>query len=147
MSVQGVNISPIKVPNQNMADYFNNVSQAQTPQTNTALAPPMPAVNLEQQNTQKQPQKPDLLKYFETKVKNTCDMNDTIQVPRTIFKGYLSFMVGTALAAINGLIKVGEDGANKKLKTGLAVASTLISLFGTWSFVRPYVIKDSQKKD
>ena len=139
MSVQAVtNIQPIKVPHQNLANSSN--AQPQLPQTQQ-----MPAVNAEQQNQQKK--KIDLLKGFETKVKNSCDMNDTIQVPRTIFKGYLSFMIGTSLAAINGLIKVGENGANKKLKTGLSIASTLISLFGTWSFVRPYVIKDSQKKD
>ena len=136
MSVQAVtNIQPIKVPHQNLA----NNSSAQAPaQTQTAQAP----VNNEQQS-----KKVDLLKGFETKVKNSCDMNDTIEVPRTIFKGYLSFMIGTALGALNGLIKEGEKGQNKKIKTVLAAASTLISLFGTWSFVRPYVIKDSQKKD
>lgn len=134
MSVQAVsNIQPIKIPNQNLGQSPMNVQ------------PQAVQLSLNEQN--QEPKKNDLLKNFEIKIKNTCDMEDTINVPRTIFKGYLSFMIGTALASINGLIKAGENGQNKKLKAGLAVASTLISLFGTWSFVRPYVIKDSQKKD
>ena len=79
---------------------------------------------------------------FEKNIKNTCDMEDTVTVPRTIFKGYLGFMAGTTLASLGSLAKKGG-----KLNKTLSIAGALSCLYGTWSFVRPYVIKDSQKKD
>lgn len=72
---------------------------------------------------------------FETYIKNTADMNDCIAVPRTIFKGYLGVMFGTALASIAGMLKP------SKIKTGLNIAAIGLSAFGTWSFARPYVLK------
>ena len=79
---------------------------------------------------------------FEKNIKNQCDMQDTVTVPRTIFKGYLGFMAGTTLTGLGALAKKGG-----KLNRTLSTAGALSCLYGTWSFVRPYVIKDSQKKD
>lgn len=72
---------------------------------------------------------------FETKLKNSADMNDCIAVPRTIFKGYLGVMFGTALASIAGMLKP------SKTKMALSLTAIGLSAFGTWSFARPYIIK------
>ena len=75
---------------------------------------------------------------FITHTKNAADMNDTVVVPRTIFKGYLGFMAGTTLTALGGLAK------NKKwLSYPLNIAGILTCLYGTWAFVRPFVVKDA----
>lgn len=74
---------------------------------------------------------------FQNHIKNSADMNDTVVVPRTIFKGYLAFMAGTTLTSI-GLLFKNKPNINKALNiTGL-----LTCLYGTWAFVRPFVIKD-----
>ena len=83
-----------------------------------------------------------ILDKFEKNIKNKCDMQDTVVVPRTIFKGYLAFMAGTTLAGLSSFAK-----KSGKLSRTLSVTGALTCLYGTWSFVRPYVIKDSQKKD
>lgn len=71
--------------------------------------------------------------------KNSSDMTDTIVVPRTIFKGYLGIMAGTTVMTIGGLL-------NKHPKTSktLTAAGLLTSLYGTWAFVRPFIIKDAK---
>lgn len=75
---------------------------------------------------------------FYTHTKNASDMNDTVVVPRTIFKGYLGFMAGTTLTALGALAK------NKKwLSYPLNIAGILTCLYGTWAFVRPFVVKDA----
>lgn len=84
--------------------------------------------------------KNDFLQNFQTKVKNSADMTDTIVVPRTIFKGYLGIMTGTTLATLGTF-------TNKKLPKlakVLSVTGLLLSLYGTFSFVRPYIIKDAK---
>lgn len=80
---------------------------------------------------------------FETGIRNSADMNDTLQVPRTIFKGYLAFMVGTGLASVAMIAK------NKfpKLSVALNLSSILLATYGTYSFVRPYLIKNSTKPE
>ena len=91
--------------------------------------------------------KETFLEKFHTKTKNSADMTDTIVVPRTIFKGYLGIMVGTTLVTLGGLF-------NKHPKTNktLMGAGLLTSLYGTWAFVSPFIIKDApgvapKKKD
>ncbi|MCI1274274.1 MAG: hypothetical protein LKG27_07580 [Clostridiaceae bacterium] len=71
---------------------------------------------------------------------NKSDMTDTIVVPRTIFKGYLGIMTGTTL------ITLGIALAQKFSKTAkvLNVTGLLASLYGTWAFVRPFVMKDAK---
>ena len=77
---------------------------------------------------------------FSENIKNSADLDDTVNVPRTIFKGYLAFTLGTSLGAISGLLKKG------KAKNVLGALASVTSILGTWFFVRPYVIKNSQKK-
>ena len=87
------------------------------------------------------PQKPVKKKFtdkFQTGLRNSADMNDCISVPRTLFKGYLGIMFGTTLAAAANLIK-----SPYKIKTVLNVAALGLSAYGTWSFARPYVLKDA----
>lgn len=73
------------------------------------------------------------------RTRNSSDMTDTIVVPRTIFKGYLGIMTGTTMATIGSFI------TGKLPKTGktLGIAGLLTSLYGTWAFVRPFVLKDA----
>ncbi len=84
-----------------------------------------------------EPKKHDFLNQFHERAKNSADMTDTVVVPRTIFKGYLGFMAGTALLTLGNVF-------NKyaKFSKTLNFAGALTSLYGTYSFVRPYIIKD-----
>lgn len=86
---------------------------------------------------QEKSKKETFLDKFETNVRNSADLNDTIQVPRTIFKGYMAFTVGTALVTVAMIAK------NKlpKLSNALNFASAAFVIYGTYSFVRPYLIK------
>ncbi len=74
------------------------------------------------------------------KTKNSSDMTDTIVVPRTIFKGYLGIMTGTTLVTLGGLVNRKKQ---PKLFKGTMAAGLLTSLYGTWAFVRPFIIKDA----
>lgn len=76
---------------------------------------------------------------FSTKIKNSADLNDCVSVPRSVFKGYLAFMLGTAALTLGTFIPQKA----KRVKTGMMVAGNLVNLFGIWSFVRPYIIKDA----
>lgn len=82
--------------------------------------------------------KETLLEKFHSKTKNSADMTDTIVVPRTIFKGYLGIMVGTTLVTLGGLLNKHPKVNKTLMGTGL-----LTSLYGTWAFVRPFIIKDA----
>lgn len=75
---------------------------------------------------------------FYTKIKNSADMTDTVSVPRTVFKGYLAFMSGAFLTTIGANI----SNYNKALSTGLNIAGVASMIYGTYSFVRPYIFKD-----
>lgn len=75
---------------------------------------------------------------FYTKIKNSADMTDTVSVPRTVFKGYLAFMGGAFLTTIGANI----SNYNKALSTGLNIAGLVSMIYGTFSFVRPYIFKD-----
>lgn len=84
--------------------------------------------------------KPDVLDILSEKVVNKNDLNDMVTTPRAIFKGYLCFTTGTTINAISALIK------NDKVKKGLAIAGSLISIYGTYNFVKPYLIKGDLTK-
>lgn len=73
--------------------------------------------------------------------KNSADMMDSIVVPRTIFKGYLGIMTGTTLVTLGGLINREK---HPKLNKGTMLAGLLTSLYGTWAFVRPFILKDAK---
>lgn len=91
-------------------------------------------------NNKTEKKKSDFLSKFHEKTRNAADMNDTVIVPRTIFKGYLGIMAGTSLMTIGSLL-------NKHPKIGkpLNITGVLASLYGTWAFVRPFIIKDSNE--
>lgn len=83
--------------------------------------------------------KKDYLSMFHEKAKNSADMTDTIVVPRTIFKGYLGIMTGTTFLTLGSLI-----GKYPKISKPLSIIGALTSLYGTWAFVRPFIIKDTK---
>lgn len=73
------------------------------------------------------------------KVVNKRDIQDTVTMPRTIFKGYLGIMTGTSLLTI---------GANmtKLLKTSkaLRIAGLILAAIGTFEFVKPFMIRGKE---
>ncbi len=75
------------------------------------------------------------------KTRNSADMTDTIVVPRTIFKGYLGIMTGTTLVTLGGLVNRQK---HPKIFKSTMAAGLLTSLYGTWAFVRPFIIKDAK---
>lgn len=89
--------------------------------------------------TTSQTQKHDILNEFYDRVKNPADMTDTILVPRTIFKGYLGIMTGTVLVTLGGLLN-----KHPKLSKFFTIPGLISSLYGTYAFVRPYVLKGAK---
>lgn len=87
------------------------------------------------------PQNKSWLDRIHDNAKNSADMTDTIVVPRTIFKGYLGIMTGTTLVTLGGLVNKTK---HPKLFKGTMAAGLLTSLYGTWAFVRPFIIKDAK---
>lgn len=79
------------------------------------------------------------LEKFYTNTRNSADMTDAILVPRTIFKGYLGIMTGTTLLTLGSIIN-----KPKSLSKTLSISGILTSLYGTWAFVRPFIIKDTK---
>ncbi len=84
--------------------------------------------------------KETFLEKFHSCTKNSADMTDTILVPRTIFKGYLGIMTGTTLVTLGGLVNKTK---HPRLFKGTMAAGLLTSLYGTYAFVRPFIIKDA----
>ena len=84
-----------------------------------------------------------ILDRLHTYTKNSADMNDTIIVPRTIFKGYLGIMTGTTLVTIANFINKTKH--PKLFRTGM-IGGLLTSFYGTWAFVRPFILKDKVKE-
>lgn len=105
-------------------------------------APNISKNSQDKKEAQKKSNNKSFLDKFETSVKNSADMNDTIQVPRTIFKGYLAFTVGTALVTIAAVAKT----KHPKLSNLFNVLSAALVMYGTYSFVRPYLINPNQQK-
>lgn len=91
--------------------------------------------------TTQQPKKQSFLDKLHAYTKNSADMTDTIVVSRTIFKGYLGIMTGTTLVTLGGLVNKTK---HPKLFKGTMAAGLLTSLYGTWAFVRPFIIKDAK---
>ena len=98
----------------------------------------IPSVNFKSNTeTGKDSPKTKFTDNFQTKLRNSADMSDCISVPRTIFKGYLGIMIGTSLGSIASLLKP------SKTKKAVAAAGIVTALYGTWAFVRPYILKDA----
>lgn len=83
--------------------------------------------------------KRDFLNNFYDKAKNSADMTDTILVPRTIFKGYLGIMSGTVLVTLGGVFA-----KYPKLSKFFTIPGLAASMYGTYAFVRPYIIKGAK---
>ncbi len=94
--------------------------------------------NFTSSKPQEEQKSTDFLKMFHDKAKNSADMTDSILVPRTIFKGYLGIMTGTTLLTLSSF-----TGKHPKISKPLGIVGALTSLYGTWAFVRPYIIKDA----
>ena len=84
-----------------------------------------------------QNEKQDIIDFLSEKVINKNDINDTVTMPRTIFKGYLCFTTGTLMNGIAQMLK------NTKIKTGLMIAGSIASIYGTFNFVKPYLFKEN----
>lgn len=91
------------------------------------------------QETKKEENSTDFLKMFHDKAKNSADMTDSILVPRTIFKGYLGIMAGTTLLTLSSFTV-----KHPKISKPLGIVGALTSLYGTWAFVRPFIVKDAK---
>jgi len=89
--------------------------------------------------TQQTGQKHDMLNLFYEKALNQADMTDTLLVPRTIFKGYLGIMTGTTLITLGGVLK-----RFSRLSKTLTFTGLLASLYGTYAFVRPYILRGAK---
>lgn len=84
------------------------------------------------QNNQK---KDDIFDVFAKKVVNQRDLDDMVTTPRCIFKGYLSFTAGAMLGTISNLVK------NDKVSKVTGIVSSALSIYGTYNFVKPYLVK------
>ncbi len=82
--------------------------------------------------------KKDVLDILSEKVVNKNDLKDMVTTPRAIFKGYLCFTAGTAINTIGSIIK------KEKISNPLKIIGTIISIYGTYNFVKPYLIRNSQ---
>ena len=82
--------------------------------------------------------KPDIFEVLSKKVVNKKDLNDMVTIPRNIFKGYLCFTVGTAVNAIASLLK------NDKARKVMTIVGSLASIYGTFNFVKPYLIRNNE---
>lgn len=80
--------------------------------------------------------KPDVLDILSEKVVNRRDITDTVTIPRAIFKGYLCFTAGTAINTIAGMLNQG------KITKGMNIAGSLISIYGTYNFVKGFLVKE-----
>ena len=97
--------------------------------------------SVKKEETPKVEYKPDLLDIASEKIINNRDITDTVTMPRAIFKGYLCFTAGTAINAIGGMLK------NDVAKKTLGIAGSLISILGTFNFVKPFLIKDKNSTE
>lgn len=113
----------------NILNNYNNTN-------NSKLYYPQQNIKEQKNNSfQKINYKPDIIDILSSKVINPKDINDTVTVPRSIFKGYLSFTTGTLLSSIASMAE------NKKLSKYLNIIGCLLSVYGTYNFVKPYLLK------
>ena len=116
---------------------FDAISKS-TPLAQTKVSVPVTAPATTQAPAPAKPveSKPDIIDFISKKAINPKDVNDTVTMPRAIFKGYLCFTAGTAINAIAGMLK------NANAKKVLGIAGSLISILGTFNFVKPFLHKE-----
>lgn len=88
-------------------------------------------------------QKPSIFDKLSTNIKNSRDVNDTVTVPRCIFKGYLCFMLGTSASSLASIAKQHL----KKAPFIHPILNTLaigLSTYGTYNFVKPFLFKNAK---
>ncbi len=78
----------------------------------------------------------DIFDCFSEKIINEKDIRDTVEVPRSIFKGYLSFTISSSLTIISSLIK------QPKISKSLTILGSLAAIYGTFNFIKPYFKHD-----
>lgn len=111
----------------NVFDNFSNITSNNINRNN---------IKKTEQPTKKEEYKADILDILSEKVVNKNDLNDMVTTPRAIFKGYLCFTAGTTINAIASLIK------DNKFSKGLKIAGSICSIYGTYNFVKPYLIRN-----
>lgn len=109
---------------------INNISERQC-----NISEPLKAEKISN-NKITEPAKGDILDIFSKKVINPKDINDMVEAPRSIFKGYLCFTAGASLTLIGSLIK------NKTVNKAATILGSIISIIGTFNFVKPFLLKD-----
>lgn len=82
--------------------------------------------------------KPDVFDFLSEKVVNKNDLSDMVTTPRAIFKGYLCFTVGTTISTIGGFFR------NSIIANSLKTLGCLTSIYGTYNFVKPYLIRNDK---
>lgn len=89
---------------------------------------------------------PSLFDKLSEKVINKRDLNDSVQVPRSIFKGYFFFMMGTAINNLGVLLKQTKPKSKAVgVISGACLAIfTAMSAIGTFEFVKPYLVKQKE---
>lgn len=83
--------------------------------------------------------KKDILDIISKRIEDRKDITDTVTVPRAIFKGYFCFTAGTAMNAMAGMMK------KSKISKVLGIAGSLTAIFGTFNFVKPFLLKEQKK--
>jgi hypothetical protein len=89
--------------------------------------------------TSNRPYKEDILDVFSKKIANSKDVKETVTMPRAIFKGYLSFTIGTTLSSLASMFK-----ANVVTRS-MNVLASFFTIYGTYNFVKPFIAKDDDK--
>lgn len=92
------------------------------------------------EDSQTETKPPSTLDKFQYEIKNSADINDTIKVPRTIFKGYLAFTASTSFLTVAMLAAK----KHPKISAVFNILSAASVVYGTFSFVRPYIFNPEQ---
>lgn len=122
-------VNPIGTPN--AIKYMNMVNA----NSNTANTPP--ASSPKEQPSQ---YPPSMFDKIMEKVVNKRDLQDTVTVPRSIFKGYLGIMMGTTILTLGSFIPKLPKTSNL-----LKIAGLVISAIGTFDFVKPFFIRKKEE--
>ena len=85
--------------------------------------------------------KPDIIDICSDKIISNHDINDTVTMPRAIFKGYLCFTAGTAINAMASLIK----NKSEKVSAAMQILGSSIAILGTYNFVKPFLAANRTK--
>lgn len=93
-----------------------------------------------QPQTPQASQQPEIIDKLLDKVKNPRDINDTVSVPRGIFKAYMCLMAGTGLGTIAGILPKGL----KAIKTPLSIIGSMLGILSAAYFAKPFLIKQEQ---